>query len=161
MGTAARVLKRNVIILFCRALWQFLTRVCPHHFRCSLPSQSGLYAPGGSPKRESGRDFYNCLQQLQGCVLTICRPFCTSARMPNTYHLPSRSHPSSHRHECSSHGRPPPLPAVDHHANQSARGAPEICRWFAFNGIAPLNKSTLDKVTRNLADTRALLEKGR
>lgn len=62
-------------------------------------SQSALYAPGGSAKRESGRDFYNCLQQLQG--------------------------------------------------------------WFAYNGIAPLNKSTTEKVTRNLADTRELLAKGR
>ena len=60
---------------------------------------TGAYAPGGSSKRESGRAFYNALNQLLG--------------------------------------------------------------WFAFNGFAPLNKATTEKVTRNVADTLRLLEAGR
>ena len=60
---------------------------------------SGLYAPGGSSKRASGRAFYNLLNQLQG--------------------------------------------------------------HFAFNGLAPLPKSTRDKVDRNLAETIAQLAQGR
>lgn len=39
-------------------------------------------------------------------------------------------------------------------------GVPHLQGWFAFNGIAPLNKTTLEKVTRNLADTQERLAKG-
>ena len=60
---------------------------------------SGLYAPGGSSKKASGRAFYNCLNQLQG--------------------------------------------------------------HFAFNGLAPLPKSTREKVDRNLAETVTQLAQGR
>lgn len=37
----------------------------------------------------------------------------------------------------------------------------QLISHFAFNGLAPLPKSTLDKVTRNVADTKSLLALGR
>ncbi len=60
---------------------------------------AGVYAPGGSSKRASGRAFYNAVNQLIG--------------------------------------------------------------HFSFNGLAPLPKSTLDKVTRNIEETKAALATGR